>query len=308
MTVEFRLLGDVEARLDGRRIDMGHARQRCVLVALLVDVNRPVPADHLIDRVWADRPPYRARNALSAYLSRLRHLMAGADDVRIAREPGGYVLSADPLAVDLHRFRHLVAQARAADRPGAVAALFDEALELWRGEAFTSLDTPWFADLRTSLEAERLAVTLDRNDVALLAGRHSELLGELSAAVRSHPLDERFAGDQPAIRGAAPGPARCRSRRSGPALRARRGGQILTARRGPARPARPRSRRAAVRCRSTARLGSLRRRRGPARQGEPGASCGVNNSDQRISRSPKLCRYLPAHSPALRTIRTRRTR
>jgi predicted ATPase/DNA-binding SARP family transcriptional activator len=194
MTVEFRLLGDIEVRVDGRGIDTGHARQRCVLVALLVDVNRSVPADHLIDRVWADRPPYRARNALSAYLSRLRQLMAGADDVRITREPGGYVLSADPLSVDLHRFRHLVGQARAAGRPADASALFDQALQLWRGEAFATVDTPWFSDLRTSLEAERLAVTLDRNDVALLAGRHSELLGELSAAVRSHPLDERFAG------------------------------------------------------------------------------------------------------------------
>jgi DNA-binding SARP family transcriptional activator len=107
MAVEFRLLGDIDVRLDGGRVDVGHARQRCVLAALLVDVNLPVPVEHLIDRVWADRPPYRARNALSAYVSRLRQLMAGADDMRIAREPGGYVLEADPLAVDLHRFRHL---------------------------------------------------------------------------------------------------------------------------------------------------------------------------------------------------------
>ena len=43
MTVEFRLLGDVEVRLDGQKLDVGHARQRCVLVALLVDVNHAPP-------------------------------------------------------------------------------------------------------------------------------------------------------------------------------------------------------------------------------------------------------------------------
>jgi predicted ATPase/DNA-binding SARP family transcriptional activator len=194
MAVEFRLLGDVEARLDGRPLDTGHARQRAVLAALLVDVGRPVPAEHLIDRVWADRPPHRARNALSAYVSRLRGLLAGVDGVQITRGPGGYLLAADPLTVDLHLFRHLVSRARAADRPAEAAALFERALDLWRGDPFPMLDVPWFADLRTALEAERLAAELDRNDAVLGAGRHAELLGEITAAAHVHPLDERLAG------------------------------------------------------------------------------------------------------------------
>lgn len=194
MTVEFRLLGDVAARLDGRDLDAGHARQRCVLAALLVDVGRPVRPDQLVDRVWADRPPYRARNALSAYLSRLRGVLADADGVRISREPGGYVLGADPLAVDLHRFRHLAARARAAGDAAAAAALFDEALGLWGGEPLAGLDTPWAQGVRAAAEAEQLAVVLDRNDAALAAGRHAELLAGLTAALRDHPLDERLAG------------------------------------------------------------------------------------------------------------------
>ncbi|GAA0944847.1 BTAD domain-containing putative transcriptional regulator [Pseudonocardia zijingensis] len=194
MTMEFRLLGGVEAYLDGSPVDTGHTRQRTVLAALLVDVGRPVPTDRLIDRVWADRPPYRARNALSAYVSRLRGLLTGLDGVRITRGPGGYLLSTDPLTVDLHLFRHLVARARSAEHPATAAALFTQALDLWRGEPFPAVDAPWFADLRTALEAERLAAVLDRNDAALAAGRHTELLPEIETAAAAHPLDERLAG------------------------------------------------------------------------------------------------------------------
>ncbi|WP_170225575.1 AfsR/SARP family transcriptional regulator [Pseudonocardia cypriaca] len=194
VTVEFKLLGGVAVRLDGRDLEAGHARQRSVLAALLVDVGRPVQADQLIDRLWADRPPYRARNALAAYLSRLRRVLADADGVRISREPGGYVLAADPLAVDLHRFRHLAARARGAGDAAAAAALFDEALGLWSGEPLAGLDTPWAHGIRAAAEAEQIAVVLDRNDAALAAGRHAELLAGLTAALRAHPLDERLAG------------------------------------------------------------------------------------------------------------------
>src|SRR5258705_1664447 len=160
MATEFRLLGHVEALLDGRRLDIGHARQRCVLVALLVDVNDPVPADQLIDRVWAADPPHRGRNALAAYISRLRQVLDGLD-VQIVRERGGYTLTADALSVDIHRFRHIASQARATADPVDAAVLFDSALDLWRGEPFATLDTTWINDVRTGLEAEPVSATLD---------------------------------------------------------------------------------------------------------------------------------------------------
>lgn len=194
MTVDFRLLGDVEVWVDGQRLEVGHARQRCVLVALLVDVNRPVPPDQLIDRIWADQPPHRARNALAAYLSRLRTLFAGAEQVQLTSQPGGYVLATDETSVDLHRFRLLVSEARATANPAEAFLLLGQALDSWRGEPFATLDTPWVNDVRSALEAERLAATLDRNDVGLRAGRHGELLTALVAAMRAHPLDERLAG------------------------------------------------------------------------------------------------------------------
>jgi predicted ATPase/DNA-binding SARP family transcriptional activator len=193
VAVEFLLLGDVEARSDGQRLDIGPSRQRCVLVALLVDVNRPVPPDQLIDRVWADEPPHRARNALAAYVSRLRQIVA-SEAVEIAREPGGYVLATDPSSIDLHRFRELASRARSATDAAEGDALFGQAISLWRGDPFATLDTPWVNEIRTALQAERLAVVLDHNDAALRSGRHGELLPQIAAMMHDHPLDERIAG------------------------------------------------------------------------------------------------------------------
>ena len=193
MAVEFRLLGEVAAVADGHALDLGHARQRSVLAVLLVEVGRVVTTDQLIDRIWADRPPRHAPNALSGYLSRLRGRLSGAG-VQIVRGPAGYALTVDPSAVDLHRFRRLVTDARAAERPTQAAALFEEALGLWAGEPFPTATTPWFDGLRDALNAERRAAVLDRNDAALRAGRHGELLAELVVASRDDPLDERLAG------------------------------------------------------------------------------------------------------------------
>ncbi|OBE99352.1 AfsR family transcriptional regulator [Mycolicibacterium elephantis] len=193
MTTEFRILGEVEAFVDGRPVEVGHARQRCVLVCLLVDVNRPVSPEQLIDRIWAEEPPQKARNALAAYISRLRRLFV-SDDVEIVRGPAGYLLRADPLSIDLHRFQHLVSAARTCANPGEATALFDQALGLWRGTPFELIDAPWANGVRETLELDRLSVMLDRNDAALDTGRHSEVLAELTTALEEHPLDERMAG------------------------------------------------------------------------------------------------------------------
>ncbi|MBB5960403.1 DNA-binding SARP family transcriptional activator/tetratricopeptide (TPR) repeat protein [Saccharothrix tamanrassetensis] len=193
MAVEFRLLGSVEVRVDGEPVDVGPARQRCLLAALLVEPNHPVPADRLVDRVWADRSPRRARETLRTYLTRLRHALAGTDEVRIGRGTGGYVFTVDPAAVDLHRFRHLVAGARAADRPAALD-LLGRALALCRGEPFAGLDSPWISAVRAEVEAERTAAELDHTDLLLHHGRHGEVVAGLRARAVERPLDERLAG------------------------------------------------------------------------------------------------------------------
>ena len=187
--VRFGVLGTLEAESGGAALDVGHARQRYVLAALLAEPNRPVPPDHLVTRVWGGNPPHRATATLQSYLSRLR-----AAGCAIERTAHGYVLRVDPASVDLHRFREKVARARAVAHDAAAAELFDEALALWRGEPFAGLDSPWLTGVREGLEAERHAARLDRHDVSLRLGRHADLLATMPQLAAAHPFDERLAG------------------------------------------------------------------------------------------------------------------
>ncbi|HEY3872536.1 MAG TPA: BTAD domain-containing putative transcriptional regulator [Actinocrinis sp.] len=193
--MEFRLLGEVSAHVDGRPLEIGYAQLRCMLAVLLVEAGRPVSADQLVDRVWAGRElPLRPRAAVQHNLTVLRRALAPAGDVEIVRRPTGYLLTADPETVDLHRFAALLKQARAAEDDEPAAALFEQALQLWRGEPFSGLDSPWLDALRATLESERHAARLDLTDIHLRRGRHADLLGDLAEQIAGHPLDERLAG------------------------------------------------------------------------------------------------------------------
>jgi DNA-binding SARP family transcriptional activator/tetratricopeptide (TPR) repeat protein len=191
---EFLLLGDIQVRAGGRVIDVGHARQQCVLAVLLLDANQVVPASQIIDRVWGDgRLPANPVSALQTYVSLIRRALSGLEGVTLTRQPAGYRVSVDALAVDVHRFRHLVGQARGAGDDDHAAATLTDALGLWRGDPLAGLDTPWMTAMRVTLGQQRRAAHLDLIDVELRRGRHHELLAELSGQAAADPLNERVA-------------------------------------------------------------------------------------------------------------------
>jgi len=197
--VIFTLLDGVEARFDGRPVDLGHARQRIVLAALLVDAGRPVTAARLVDRVWGGRPPQRAYPTLYSYVSRLRRVLTDAGGPDIVRRYDGYVLDAPPETVDLHRFGRLVARGRATCDDRLADALFREALALWRSEPFGALDTGWLRTVREDLRERRRAVELDHAGVRLRLGGAGAALASAagdSAPRQLPPPPARFAGRQ----------------------------------------------------------------------------------------------------------------
>jgi ABC-type branched-subunit amino acid transport system substrate-binding protein/DNA-binding SARP family transcriptional activator len=189
--VEFRVLGPLEAIDGGVTLTLGGPRQRLVLAYLILEANRVVPTDRLIDRIWGDEPPDAARGALFAYISRLRKLLGTA---RIQARPPGYILLAERSEIDALRFADLVAEARRRITDREVAAtLLTEALDLWRGSALSDLAE--YDALRpaiTRLEEQRLEALEDRIDAEMDLGRHRALVPLLESLTTEHPLRERL--------------------------------------------------------------------------------------------------------------------
>jgi WD40 repeat protein/DNA-binding SARP family transcriptional activator len=192
--VEFKLLGPLEVERDGGAIPLGGPKQRAALAHLLLRANTLVPADRLIDEVWADGdgPPAAARNVLQSYISRLRRTL-GAD--RLEHRPGGYLLHADASEIDVHRFEALAREARtrAASDPAAAVRLYREADELCRGPALDDLsDQPSLRGDIAHLEELRAAANEGRIVLELGLGRHAELVAELETLTALQPLRERL--------------------------------------------------------------------------------------------------------------------
>lgn len=195
--MEFRLLGPVTAFSEGQRVELGPAKQRCVLAALLLDAGHVVSAEQLIDRVWGDDLPRTVRGTLYSYLTRIRILLKDAktsgNRPALLRHTGGYVLDVAPQDVDVHRFRRIAAEARKADDDRTVE-LLSQALGEWQDEALSDLVGPWAEATRTRLEDERQAALRQLHDIRLRQGGAEEVLPTLRDLAAARPMDERLAG------------------------------------------------------------------------------------------------------------------
>jgi len=194
--IRIAVLGPLEVRLDDELVDIRRGIPRTVLAALTLHAPDPVSTDVLTEIVWGDDQPRNPLNALQLQVSYLRKRLGGGSAGQpIATRPGGYVLVIDDADVDARLFERLVRAAGelAAGSPEAAIKRYDEALGLWRGEAYADVLGELFVlSEATRLEELRLTTIEARNDVLLAVGRHTELVGELSGLVNEHPLRERL--------------------------------------------------------------------------------------------------------------------
>jgi YVTN family beta-propeller protein len=190
--LEFRLLGPLEASRGGVGLDLGPRKQRAVLALLLLNANRVVATERLIDDLWGDAPPETARSALQVYVGGLRRAF-GSDGAALRTRAPGYVLELEPGALDLDRFVRLRNEARACDDDERRAALLHDALALWRDTPLAELGPEPFSTAAVAqLEQLRLAALEERIDADLALGRDASLVAELDTLVAEHPYRERL--------------------------------------------------------------------------------------------------------------------
>jgi DNA-binding response OmpR family regulator len=105
----FVLLGPIEAWHGVERLQLGRRRERALLAVLLLETNRVVSVDRVMDLLWDGSPPSSARASLRSHVSRLRACLdpagRGQHGVRLNARGGGYLLDREHPADNRHQQR-----------------------------------------------------------------------------------------------------------------------------------------------------------------------------------------------------------
>ncbi|MBP2327303.1 DNA-binding SARP family transcriptional activator [Kibdelosporangium banguiense] len=194
----FRILGTIEVDAGWQRLRVPPGRQQIILGALLLDANRVVGMDQLIDAVWDERPPATARSQIQICVSALRQSLAGPGEAPIVTIAPGYLIRVADNELDLHVFERNLAKADVAQQEGRLAEavqLLRAALALWRGDALGGgVGSRQLTACAVRLNEQRMTALENCVDLELRLGRHHDLIAELTGLVEEHPLRERLRG------------------------------------------------------------------------------------------------------------------
>ncbi|WP_067134848.1 AfsR/SARP family transcriptional regulator [Microtetraspora malaysiensis] len=191
MTVDqptYRVLGSLDVRSAGQTLRIGGPKPRMLLATLLLDANRTVGTEILVEVLWPRARPRSAVANLRTYASALRAALAPSGTGLQAR-PGGYTIEVEPHEVDLLIFEELVERARR-DPEGAGSHL-RRALALWRGTPLADLPGSPLWDRRIEeISGARLDAAEDLVAVRLAAREYPTAVAELRGLLAEHPFRE----------------------------------------------------------------------------------------------------------------------
>ncbi|MGI5203108.1 BTAD domain-containing putative transcriptional regulator [Spirillospora sp. CA-108201] len=198
MSPVVRVLGAFGAEVAGAAADLGGHRQRSVLARLVAARGRMVPADRLVDDLWAGTAPPRAAAGLQSFVSHLRRALEPDRPPRtparvLVTEPPGYALRLPDGAVDAWRFDALIDEAaeRAAADPREARRRAEAALAEWRGPAYAEFgDLPWAAAEAARLDERRRLAVERRAGAMLRLAAAAEAVPDLETHAAANPLRE----------------------------------------------------------------------------------------------------------------------
>ena len=196
--VVVRVFGELAVERGDDVVSIRGPRIRRLLALLLLRPGTTSTIEQLAEQAWDDDDrPDDPEPALRTYVSRLRRELP--EELRDAVETvsGGYRWAGPAERVEHVRFEHLRAEAAAmrhAGDPGRALVLLDEALARWRGRPFTDLDDVDAARPTVEgLEVDRLEAEEERFEVELELGRHTQIVGRLTAFAAEHATRDRVA-------------------------------------------------------------------------------------------------------------------
>ena len=195
--LQFGLLGPLLMTVAGKPAGLGSAKQRAVLAMLLINRNRAVGTEALIDATWDQSPGQAARTSIHVYVSNLRRVLAdaGVDPHQVlASVPPGYRLSIADGDCDLDRFL----TAKSKGMQAAATGQFEQAcghlaaaLSEWRGPTLGDLRNFGFVEtFATALMEDYMLVQITRAEAEIACGRAYSVIGDLEALVAQHPYRE----------------------------------------------------------------------------------------------------------------------
>jgi DNA-binding SARP family transcriptional activator len=191
----FGILGPLHAQIEGREVPLNGLRQAKMLAALLVDANRVVSMQRLIEVMWDGDGPATAVRQIQDAVSGLRRNLtsSGAPTPMISTLRGGYRLDVHPDDLDLLAFERERQQAVQRTEAAAAAAGMRRALDHWRGPALVDVPSRALEVDAARLNALRVTVYKQCLDYELAIGRHHEVAEELTTLLDDHPHDEKLA-------------------------------------------------------------------------------------------------------------------
>ncbi|APU15619.1 MULTISPECIES: AfsR/SARP family transcriptional regulator [Actinoalloteichus] len=189
----FGVLGPVVACRGSVAVRLPSGKRRLVLAVLLLHADDRVDREQIIDVVWGDRPPPSAVNLVQKYVGEVRRAL-GLDSRTLESVGHGYLLRVSPEQLDSGRFVRLLAEAVqrrvVGDQAGARLGL-GEASALWRGPAFSGIETADAVTERARLDEYRVRAWEELAELDLSRGENVPAIAELSRLAAEHPFRER---------------------------------------------------------------------------------------------------------------------